>query len=185
MSTYTVNLGIGDATGMFYHAPEGTALPETPYEELSNDWELVGDVSSDGITFSTARDFDTIKNWANQIKRLLPSDESETVVAPIIETTESTLRVLFGADNVTVTPATSEHGKLITVDTSPTNTPSAEAFLFLMKDGDDMIMIGTTSGFVTALGDVTFAPNEAISWEATISSNQFVVVKDDNQVTSY
>lgn len=179
----TVNLGIGNATGMFYHAPENTALPSSPYDTLAAAWVAVGDVSSDGITFSSAHEFDTIKNWANKIKRLLPSDESETVVAPIIETTEETMKTLFGAGNVQVTPATNTHGKLITIDTSPTNTPTAEAFLFLMKDGDDMIMIGTTSGFVTSVGEVTFAPGEAITWEATVSTDKFVVIKDDHQVS--
>ena len=176
---YDVNLGIGNSTGMFYHAPENTALPTSPYETLSAAWTHVGDVSNDGITFSSAHEFDTIKNWANVIKRLLPSDESETVVAPIIETTEEVMKTLFGEDNVTVTAATASAGKKIRIDTSPTNTPTAEAFLFLMKDGDDMIMIGTTSGFVTSVGEVTFAPGEAVTWEATISTDKFIVIKDE------
>lgn len=184
MASNNVNLGIGLSTGMFYHAPEGTALPTSPYETLGSDWVSVGDVSADGITFNTAHEYETIKNWANVIKRLLPSDESESVVAPLITTTEETLKTLFGEDNVTTTEATADHGALITVDTTPTNTPSAEAFLFIMKDGDDMIMIGTTSGFITSVGEITFAPGEAISWEATVSTDSFTLVKDDGQMTS-
>ena len=42
-------LGLGLATGMFYHAPAGTALPTYPSEQLNAAWVKVGDVSDAGI----------------------------------------------------------------------------------------------------------------------------------------
>jgi hypothetical protein len=42
-----VKLGIGLATGMFYHAPIGTAFPTYPAETLAAAWKKVGDVTAD------------------------------------------------------------------------------------------------------------------------------------------
>ena len=114
---------------------------------------------------------------------VIAADGDATVKAPFIDTTEDTLKTLFGEDNVTVTAATQTHGKLISVDIGPDTMTDAEAFLFLMKDGDDMIMIGTTRGFITEVGDIDFKPNDAITWDATISSKSWTVMKDNGQTT--
>ena len=42
-------LGTGLATGMFYHAPAGTALPTSLTTQLPGTWKHVGDVSDAGI----------------------------------------------------------------------------------------------------------------------------------------
>lgn len=187
--THDVNLGVGNAadsgtTGMFYHAPAGTALPTSPAETLGNDWVEVGAISADGITWTSNRTFNQLKNWANKIARLLPAEESGTVGAPIIDTTEESFKTIFGEENVDVTAATTTSGKLIKATLTAESMPEAEAFLFLMKDGDDMIMIGTTRGFISELGEVAFQPNAAITWEATISADKWVIMKDDGQKTS-
>lgn len=186
--THNVNLGIGNyaesgTTGMFYHAPAGTELPTYPGETLASAWVEVGAISVDGITFTSNKTSDNLKNWANKIERLLPGEDAGQVSAPIIYTTEEAMKTVFGEDAVTVTAATTEHGKLVKVDFKQGDTSDEEAFLFLMKDGDDMIMLGTTKGFVSELADVAFQPNEAISWEATITADHWVLVKDDGQTT--
>ena len=183
MASNDVNLGIGNASGMFFHAPAGTALPTYPGETLASAWEEVGAISEDGITLNTNKTFEKLKDWAKRIARLLPSDESGTVKAPVFDTTEESLKTIFGENNVTVTPAASAHGKLISVDIEAGNTPDPEAYLFLMKDGDDMLMIGTTKGYITEVGEVSFAPEDAITWETTISADKWTFMKDDGQTT--
>ena len=188
MSTHNVNLGIGNyaesgTTGMFYHAPAGTALPTYPSEALAAAWKEVGAISEDGITLNTNRTFDQLKNWAKKIARLLPSEESGTVGAPVLDTTEESFKTIFGEENVTVVAATATHGKLISVDIEADNTPDPEAYLFLMKDGDDMIMIGTTKGYISEVAEVAFQPNAAITWDATITADKWTIMKDDGQVT--
>ena len=188
MATHNVNLGVGNSaetgtTGMLYHAAADTALPSYPSDTLAAAWTEVGMISQDGITFNTNRTFNQLKNWANKIARLLPAEESGTISAPIIDTTQEALETVFGADNVETTPATATHGKLITVNASQDALPEAEAFLFLMKDGDDMIMIGTERGYISELGEVAFQPNNAITWSATITADKWVIMKDDGQTT--
>ena len=181
--THDVNLGIGLATGMAFHAPKGTALPTYPGEALAEAWKEIGAVSEDGIEYGMNHSMDPLRNWAKEIERLLPADGDTTIKAPFMDTTKETLETLFGAENVVETAATQTHGKLLSITIGPDTMPEAEAFLFLMKDGDDMIMIGSTNATVTAVDDISFAPNSAIIWNATISSKSWTIVKDNGQVT--
>lgn len=181
MATNNVNLGIGLATGMFYTAASGTALPTSPMETLAADWSQVGAVTEDGITWATGKDSEALKNWAKEVERLAGSDEGGTVTAPLMYTTEATLKAIFGDSNVTTTVATNTHGNLVSVTVAPGVSASPKAFLFLMKDGDDMIMLGTSKGIIKEVGDVSFSPTEAITWEATIEAGSWTLVKDDGQ----
>lgn len=183
MATNNVNLGIGLATGMFYTAPAGTALPTDASASLSS-WTEVGAVTADGITWSTGKDSDPLRNWAKEVERLIASDEGGTVTAPLMYTTQKTLETIFGAGNVSVTAATAGHGSVISVTVEPGVSAAPAAFLFVMKDGDDVIMLGTSKGVVREVGDISFSPTSAIVWEATIEAASWTLMKDDGQVTS-
>ena len=159
-----VKLGLGLATGMFYHAPAGTALPTDPTDTLTSDWVHVGDVSDAGITLSIDKSTENLRNWANAVKRVILTEHSETIQAPIMDTTEESLKTVMGKDNVSNT------NDVITVNLSSGKLPDEEAFLWVMKDGDDMIMIGCTHGQVSAVESVTFAPGSAINWTPTITA---------------
>ena len=230
--TNDVNLGSGYATGMFYKAPAGTALPAYPSAPLTQDvytqctassvydaqtdyytksgdtytkatvdqatfeadptdyytkstvevWTEVGSVSADGITWSTKHEYTSLKNWANQIERMLPSEDSPTVNAPVIDTTKASLEFLFGADNVKTVSATAEHGDLIYIDVENATTSEPAAYLFIGKDGDDMFMLGTERGFLQSLDDIAFAPNDPVTWNATIAASKWRFMKDNGQV---
>ncbi|MCR4739176.1 MAG: hypothetical protein K5886_02815 [Lachnospiraceae bacterium] len=176
-------LGAGKATGMFYHAPKNTALPTSPMEQLSSAWTKVGDITSDGITLNLERDTEDLKNWANVIKRTIMTNHSEEVEAPVMDTTEEALKTVLGEDNVTVTEATAEHGTIITASLSAASLPSEEAFLFLMKDGDDLMALGCTNGQVASVDSVAFKPEEGITWTATIKAlgEGWKFILDDSQ----
>ena len=183
MASNNVNLGIGLATGMFYTAPAGTALPTSPMTTPGSAWTSAGAITADGITWSTGKDSEPLRNWAKETERLVGSDEGGTVTAPMMYTTEATLKTIFGADNVSVTAATQSDGNITSVTVAPGVSASPMAFLFLMKDGDDMLMLGTEKGIVREVGDITFAPTGGITWEATIEAASWTFVKDDGQTT--
>lgn len=158
-------LGTGLATGMFYHAPAGTTLPTDPTAAIDTQtWTHVGDVSDAGITLAMNKTATNLKNWANVIKRVILTDHSETIQAPIMDTTEESLKAVVGEDNVT------KASSVVTVNLSAGDLPPEEAFLWVMKDGDDMMMIGCTNGQVSAVDNVTFAPGAAINWIPTITA---------------
>lgn len=183
MATNNTNLGAGRATGMFYTAPAGTAIPTSGADALTG-WVEVGAVTADGITWSTGKDSDPLRNWAKEVERLIASDEGGTVTAPLMYTTQKTLETIFGAGNVSVQAATSQHGKTISVTVETGVSASPCAFLFVMKDGDDVMMLGTSKGIVRDVGDIAFSATEAIVWEATIEAASWTFLKDDGQVTS-
>ena len=176
---YDVNLGTGRASGYFYHAPKDTALPASPLAELGQDWVEVGYIAEDGITWSTGRSSEPLKDWANKIRRQLQSEPTGTVAVPIISTTAEVLKTIFGEDNVTETAASQSHGALVSVAVAEGVVSGEEAFLFIMKDGDDALMLGTTNGFITALDDISFQPGSAITWNATVSADTWTFMKDD------
>ena len=185
MASNNVNLGIGLASGMFYTAAAGTALPAYPGDATGlSSWDEVGAITADGITWATGKDSEPLRNWAKEVERLIAGDEGGTVTAPLMYTTQDTLETIFGSSNVSVSAATSSHGKLVSVNVEPGVSASPAGFLFIMKDGDDMIMLGTTKGIVTEVDDVTFSPTEAITWTATIEAASWVFMKDDGQTTS-
>lgn len=171
-----VKLGLGLATGMFYHAPAGTALPTDPTAAIPSTWTHVGDVSEDGITLTTDKSVTNLKNWANKIKRAIMTDHSETIQSPLMDTTAEVLKTVLGDDNVTVS------NSLTTASLSASDLPEQEAFLWVMKDGDDMMMIGCSYGQVTAVDNVSFAPGSAINWTPTITAmgdDGFVFLMDE------
>lgn len=183
MASNKVNLGIGNATGMFYTATAGTTLPTTPAATLTG-WTEVGAIDENGITWSPSKDSEPIRNWAKVIERLAAATEGGTVKGNLLYTDKKTLETIFGADNVTYTAADSTHGNITKVTVAPGVSAPACAFLFIMKDGDDMIMIGTSSGVVRDLDDITFAPGDAIVYGVTIESDSWTFAKDDGQITS-
>lgn len=186
MASNDTKLGIGLATGMFYHAPKGTTLPTYPLEQLASAWVHVGDVSADGISLSMERSTEDLRNWANQIKRTIMTEHSEKIQGTIMDTTQEVLKTLLGADNVTEVAATSAHGALVNATLSGATLPDDEAFLFLMKDGDDSMAVGCTDGQITEMDSITFAPGAAITWTPTITAHGdgWKLIMDDGQTTT-
>lgn len=181
--THDAKLGAGNSTGMFFHAPAGTALPSYPLEELSSDWKEVGDISSDGITLNFDRSVDNLRNWANVIKRTVMTEHSETISAPIMDTTQESLETVLGKDSVSVVAATQDHGKLVKASLSQNQLPPEEAFLFIMKDDDDVIAIGCEKGQITSMESVECSFGSTINWNPTITGldKGWTIILDDGQ----
>lgn len=183
MATHDAKLGIGLETGMFFHAPAGTALPEYPLATLGNTWKAVGDVSADGITLAFEKTTTNLRNWANKLKRIVMTEHAETVQAPIMDTTQEVLESVLGDGATTKVAATAQHGELIKASLTQSALPAEEAYLFLMKDDDDAIAIGCTKGQITAMESVTFAPGSTINWTPTITAldDGWQIILDDGQ----
>lgn len=135
-------------------------------------WRIIGDVTHDGITVATDKSVNHIRNWANVIKRSTLSEHTETVQVPIMDTTEESMKTVLGASNVTVTAATLTHGKTIDCDLSSGALPDPEAYIFIMKDGDDVMAVGMSRGQITAVDNTTFAPDNTINWNPTITAQE-------------
>lgn len=176
-----VLIGAGLATGMFYVAPKGTSLPTSPAESLGADWAEVGAITEDGITL-TLPSGDVLRNWAKVAERKI-NTENGSVNAPIMYTTKKVLETLFGASNVTHIAPSGTHGNVDSVTLSPDVSAEPASYLFLMKDGDKLAMLGTSDGLITEISDVAFNGGAGASWEAKIEGTWTFAV-DDGQVAS-
>ena len=176
-----VLVGAGLATGMFFTAPKGTALPAYPGEALGAGWTEVGAITEDGITLSLPNG-DVIRNWALVAERKINTENGQ-ITAPIMYTTKKVLETLFGSNNVTHVAASSSHGNLDSVELAPDVSAEPAAFLFLMKDGDKLAMLGSSDALITEIGDVSFTPSEGATWEATIDGTWTFMV-DDGDIAS-
>lgn len=178
--TNEVNVGIGRASGMFYHAPVGTSMPASPFDDLAAAFKEVGYVNEDGPTWTPYGSVEKIKAWSLSVVRTIKTEKG-TVVLTVISTNGESLKTVFGAGAVTAATPTAEHGNLVTVTTEdgPYNEP--EAFVLIGKDGDDGLMLSCASGVVTKIAEVPFAPTGAIGWNITIEGD-WTFVKDDNAI---
>lgn len=176
-----VFIGAGNASGMFYKAPKGTSLPSSPNASLGADWVEVGAITDAGISL-TLPSGDVLRNWALEPERKI-NTENGSVTAPIMYTNKTVLETLFGANNVSHTAATASDGNIETVTLSPDVSAEPASYLFLMKDGDSLAMLATNNGLITEIGDVSFAPDSSVNWEATIEGSWTFAI-DDGQVTS-
>ena len=176
-----VFIGAGRATGMLFTAPKGTALPATPGTTPSASWTEVGAITEDGISLKLPSG-EVLRNWARVAERKV-NTENGVITAPIMYTTKKVFETLFGAGNVKYDAADSTHGNISSVELSPDVSAEPSAYLFLMKDGDTLAMIGTSDGLITEISDVNFKPSEGTTWEASLEGNWTIAV-DDGQKTS-
>lgn len=186
MATHEAKLGIGLITGMFFHAPAGTALPEYPLAELDSAWVEVGDVSVEGISLAYERSTTDLRNWANALKRTIMTDHAESISVAVMDTTQEVLETVLGEGSTTTVAANAQHGNLVKASLSQNALPPEEAYLFLMKDDDDAIAVGCTKGQITNMEAVTFAPGATINWAPTIKGldEGWQVILDDGQKTA-
>ena len=176
-----VLVGKGDATGMAFRAPAGTALPAYPGASLGADWKAIGNVGEDGLTLKLPSG-DVIKNWALEPERRLNTENGQLSV-PFIHTTKSTLETLFGENNVAYVAANSSHGNLTSVELSPDVYAEPAAYLFLMKDGSTRAFVGSSNALISEVGDIALKGTEGAQWDATIDGTWTFMV-DDGNVTS-
>lgn len=175
MASNEVNVGKGRASGMFYTAAAGTAIPTT-LANIPADWSEAGFISEDGMELQLSRDIEDIKDWSNTIRRTILTDHDEKASGACISTTAEALAELFGASNVT------EGTGSFTVNLSASELPPVKAYLFVMKDGDDLMCFGCSNGQISVSDNTSFTAGEGIAWSFEVTAQgdtgmQFVKVE--------
>ena len=174
MATNAVNMGKGNASGMFYYATSGTTIPTT-LSSIPSAWHEAGFISEDGMELELSHDVENIKDWSNTIRRVVLTDHEEKASGSCISTTGEALAELFGSTNVTATTAS------VVVNLSASDLPPVKAYLFVMKDGDDLLAFGCSEGQISVSDNVSFQAGEGIAWPFEITAQgttgmQFVKV---------
>ena len=184
-----VYIGLADqstTTGALKRGAVITTVPTTYDAAVTaiSSFTSGGYISEDGATLTTTKSVTTIKEWNRKNVRRLLEDFDGTISLTLIQLDAEGAKQCFGADNVTVTAATSNKGEQIHIDMNA-SLDAPQAWALCMKDGDAKFIVLIPNGQVTSGVDITFVANEAIQLPITISANDggIQLYMDDGQHT--
>ena len=100
MDAGNVSFGKPKVTGGVYVAPKGSTLPVDGTAELDPAFKNLGYISEDGLVINTETDTTDIKAWGGDTVLSGITSFNETFTVNLLETNEETLKLIYGAENV-------------------------------------------------------------------------------------
>jgi hypothetical protein len=179
------------ATGSLFVAPLGTPKPEDVAEALTSPWVGLGYIGEDGFTETQERSIEKKKAFGGATVKILQTDYVHTFKFVLLESLNAeVLKVVYGATNVTITPATSTTGTLIEVAKNPKKLPK----LTWCIDTTDSELTAfyrnyIPLGQITTVSDVTIVHTDTIAYELELeafpdsSGNHVYLMTDDGHHT--
>lgn len=104
-------VGVPKITGGIFRYPAGVPLPTDAYTPHPNGIKPIGGVSDEGYTYTTERQTDKKRDFNGDKVRSVQQSKDDTFELTFIEFLNPAVQAeAFGPDNVTVTPASAQHG---------------------------------------------------------------------------
>lgn len=154
-----------DEEGVVGYAYTATAnasdLPESTSADLPTSANDLGFVSEDGVTITTDRSVEVIRDWNLDDIRMLLTEHSATITFTIISWTVAGLKAYFGDSNVTET----EDEIVVKINAREI---SNRAWIFNLKDLDRKRRVVIPNGALESQGDLVFVKGEQTPLEITI-----------------
>ena len=168
------------ATGGILSAPLSTTRPTDAVTALPAGFVKKGYVGEDGVTKTVDKTDEKVRAWGGSTVKIVRQEHSVSYSWTFLESGNAeVLKALVGEENVTITPATTEHGNQIEVRETGQMVPR-ESWLMEMKDGDTAIREYAPDGQLAYSGDVQFVHSNVISYTVTLEA-----FPDANGVKSY
>lgn len=155
-------------SGAISVAPLGTALPTDAVSELDQDFKAGGYVSNDGVSLSPDMSTNDIIDWDGTVVRTLVESFKGTLKVTFIQLDGDTAKLVYGENNVTVTPANASHGEQIAIAMGA-QLPDPASYVIRMKDGKNLIRIVLPNAQPTQWDEITFQKTEAIPLATTLT----------------
>lgn len=146
-------------TGAVFVAAEGVTAPTDAATALGGSWSDGGYVDENGLAITVNRSTSPIRDWSKSNVRNLLSEFGGSIAIGFLQVDEFSAKRVFGANNVTVTPATVSSGELIEVAIGA-ELPPIEAWCFNMKDGDARIRVFVPRGQITSVNEMSYKPDQ-------------------------
>ena len=166
MDASNVSFGKSKATGAVYVAPAGTTVPTDATTALDAAFKNMGYISEDGYTQSTETETQDIKDWNGRTVLTGQSGYTETHTVNFIETNIDTLKVVYGAANVT------QAGNLITVKSNGAELEEHVVVIEIALTGGRVRRIVIPKAKIAdRSGEITYNATSAISYPAKFSAS--------------
>jgi len=174
MSNTVTNVSTGKpkVSGSIHRAvrSENLTIPTSASDSLPSDYKCLGYISEDGVTNDLSMETDKVKAWGGDTVLVFQTDKNDTFKFKLLETlSEDVLKAIFGANNVTVTPATTTAPKSIAINVSSEEQEEAVWVIDMIMRGNNPKRIVIPYGKITEMGEITYKDDEAVGYDVTIT----------------
>ena len=157
-----VSAGKGVSGGYIYSAPIGTTLPTDFKSPLDEAFECLGLISEDGYTETVDEDSNDLVDMNGDLMDSSNSNRVESGQVTLAEIKADTLKVQYGADNVT-----DENGMITVKHNGDSHPTFAYVLELLLKNGRKWRKV-VPNGQSSELDDLTIASSELCQRALTI-----------------
>lgn len=148
--------------GAIWWAPAGTAAPTDASTKLADTFSSVGYVSEDGLTEKETRTNASHKAWGGDTVSYSQTEYAKSYSFKMIETNETTMKVRYGADNVSAT-----EGKVSQVKHNAKELPEG-VWVVEMLIADRVIRKVMPKGKIQETGDISYNDGNMVAYDVTI-----------------
>ena len=189
MANSIANVVVGKplVTGGVLVAPKGTALPTDASTAPGVLFKPVGYITDSGVVKSEKRNTGTINAWGGDTIAATSKGYDVTIKLDLAEFLNSvTQGLIYGAANVTTTPATASAGNLLKITATSAPTPH-NAWIFEIANDTKKVRLVVPDGKVMDTGDTTFKDDAIAAAALTLqcfpdaSGAYYYVYTDDGQ----
>lgn len=163
--------------GVAYVVPAGTALPtaaELPLDPAIKLGDL-GTLAQDGLSIGENRESNTVPDFNGDDYITHQTKYSGEFKFKLLDVDKETvLKLLHGAENVTVTPADALSGEKVEINHVGDQLP-LQSFVFTTKSGDKLRFDTIALGRVSELSEYKLESQDAMGVEVTVKAT-----KDDD-----
>lgn len=168
-SVHTISAGKPKATGGILRAPLGTVLPVDDSTALNASFVKLGYVGEEGLQPGSERSMEEKRDWAGDVIANLQSGHSASFSFTLLGVFDpDVLKVVFGAENVTVTAATSSSGTKIAVKETGSELPYG-AWVFEMKTGPKSQRIVVPNGQIGSVEELPMVAGDLQGFNVTVN----------------
>lgn len=172
-------------------APLGTAKPTDAVVDAAADYVDLGYIGDQGFTKRLDRRTTQKRAFGGKVVKVIQSEFTSTLQLRLLESLRAdALKAVYGAANVQITPATSEHGAQVEILVNAIKLPH---LTWLMDTADEELSAKYRTyipdGQVQTVGDIKVVHTDTIEYDITImafddaSGNQMYIMTDDGQTS--
>ena len=152
--------------GAVFHAPLGTALPDSASATLNAAFKSLGYISSDGVKNATEITSEEIKAWGGDVVLTPETGKSDKFTMKFIEGTNvEVLKFVKNSDNVSGSLETG-----ITLRENCKEHVEESIVIDMVLRNNSVKRIVIPKGKVTSVGELQYVDNVPVGYDTTISA---------------